>query len=284
MLQAHTQASTTMNSSLIRWRRCSSVTRPIRCHRDHDMFGDILSDEAAELSGSLGLAGRSTSAIATGMAQAQRGYGAGHPGQDKANPISLILSAAMLIDWLGRRHRQENLTAAARLIEQSVDAVLQQALPGGRSISVVRSAPMRLHRSCARRSMHMPATDTATFIPREDAATIEHRAFMKAAWRLVPFVTIGYLLNYMDRNNVGFAALTMNRDDGTDGDRVRVRRRSAVLRLQRLRDPQQHRALPVWRATLDCPNHDHLGARVGRHRIRQRPAKLVHPAPAARNC
>ena len=37
---------------------------------------------------------------------------------------------------------------------------------------------------------------------------------MKAAWRIVPFVTIGYLLNYMDRNNVGFAALTMNHDTG----------------------------------------------------------------------
>jgi MFS transporter, ACS family, tartrate transporter len=42
----------------------------------------------------------------------------------------------------------------------------------------------------------------------------EHRAFIKAAWRLVPFLTIGYLLNYMDRNNVGFAALTMNRATG----------------------------------------------------------------------
>jgi MFS transporter, ACS family, tartrate transporter len=39
-------------------------------------------------------------------------------------------------------------------------------------------------------------------------------AFMKVAWRIVPFVTFGYLLNYMDRNNVGFAALTMNRDTG----------------------------------------------------------------------
>ena len=50
--------------------------------------------------------------------------------------------------------------------------------------------------------------DTATY------RAAEHRAFMKAAWRLVPFVTIGYLLNYMDRNNVGFAALTMNRATG----------------------------------------------------------------------
>ena len=46
------------------------------------------------------------------------------------------------------------------------------------------------------------------------AAVETHAAFMKAAWRLVPFVTIGYLVNYMDRNNVGFAALTMNRDTG----------------------------------------------------------------------
>lgn len=47
------------------------------------------------------------------------------------------------------------------------------------------------------------------------ATTVDvHGAFIKAAWRIVPFVTIGYLVNYMDRNNVGFAALTMNTDTG----------------------------------------------------------------------
>ena len=62
--------------------------------------------------------------------------------------------------------------------------------------------------------MRAHPADTSTYAPGEDAATTEHRAFIKAAWRLVPFVTIGYLLNYMDRNNVGFAALTMNRATG----------------------------------------------------------------------
>jgi len=62
--------------------------------------------------------------------------------------------------------------------------------------------------------MRAPGAETATYVPNEDPAGVEHRAFMKAAWRLVPFVTIGYLLNYMDRNNVGFAALTMNRATG----------------------------------------------------------------------
>jgi len=62
--------------------------------------------------------------------------------------------------------------------------------------------------------MRAPSADATTYTAGEDAAAIEHRAFMKAAWRLVPFVTIGYLVNYMDRNNVGFAALTMNRATG----------------------------------------------------------------------
>ena len=62
--------------------------------------------------------------------------------------------------------------------------------------------------------MRVPTAETTTYVSNEDAASVEQRAFMKAAWRLVPFVTIGYLLNYMDRNNVGFAALTMNRATG----------------------------------------------------------------------
>jgi isocitrate/isopropylmalate dehydrogenase len=89
-----------------------------------NMFGDILSDEAAELSGSLGLAASINFGDRHCMAQAQHGSAPDIQGQNKANPTSLILSSAMLLDWLGRRHRQENLSAVARLIEQSVDVVL----------------------------------------------------------------------------------------------------------------------------------------------------------------
>ena len=42
----------------------------------------------------------------------------------------------------------------------------------------------------------------------------EHAVFMKIASRLLPVLTIGYVLNYLDRNNIGFAALTMNKDLG----------------------------------------------------------------------
>jgi 3-isopropylmalate dehydrogenase len=90
-----------------------------------NMFGDILSDEASELSGSLGL-GSSVNVGATHcMAQAQHGSAPDIAGQDKANPTSLILSAAMLLDWLARTRGNEMFARAAILVEQSVDALLE---------------------------------------------------------------------------------------------------------------------------------------------------------------
>src|SRR5271156_2971585 len=44
--------------------------------------------------------------------------------------------------------------------------------------------------------------------------TIEQIAFRKIIWRLMPLLTIAYILNYLDRSNIGFAALQMNRQLG----------------------------------------------------------------------
>jgi 3-isopropylmalate dehydrogenase len=90
-----------------------------------NMFGDILSDEASELSGSLGLAGSVMAGDERCCAQAQHGSAPDIAGQDKANPTSLILSAAMLLEWLGGRHRRPGLGAAAKAIEAAIDASLQ---------------------------------------------------------------------------------------------------------------------------------------------------------------
>ncbi len=89
-----------------------------------NMYGDILSDEATELSGSLGLAASVNAGDAHCMAQAQHGSAPDIAGTDVANPASLILSAAMLLEWLGRRHADPRYDAAARAIESSVDALL----------------------------------------------------------------------------------------------------------------------------------------------------------------
>jgi 3-isopropylmalate dehydrogenase len=58
------------------------------------------------------------------VAQAQHGSAPDIAGKGIANPTSLILSAAMLLDWLGRRTSDTALTGAAARIEHAVDRVL----------------------------------------------------------------------------------------------------------------------------------------------------------------
>jgi 3-isopropylmalate dehydrogenase len=96
-----------------------------------NMFGDLLSDEAAELSGSLGLAASINAGERHCMAQAQHGSAPDIAGQDRANPASLVLSAAMLLGWLGRRREAEGFEAARQAVERAVDALLRE--PGTRT-------------------------------------------------------------------------------------------------------------------------------------------------------
>jgi 3-isopropylmalate dehydrogenase len=90
-----------------------------------NMYGDILSDEASELSGGLGLAGSINAGDEHCVAQAQHGSAPDIAGNDRANPSSLILSAAMLLEWLGGRGANRALAAAARSIDAAVDAALK---------------------------------------------------------------------------------------------------------------------------------------------------------------
>jgi len=96
-----------------------------------NMYGDILSDEASELSGGLGLGGSINAGDEHCVAQAQHGSAPDIAGKGIANPASLILSVAMLLEWLGARHRKENLQTAAKSMEAAVDAVLKD--PSGRT-------------------------------------------------------------------------------------------------------------------------------------------------------
>ena len=44
--------------------------------------------------------------------------------------------------------------------------------------------------------------------------SLYQRASSKAAWRLIPFLTLCYVIAFLDRVNIGFAALTMNKELG----------------------------------------------------------------------
>lgn len=82
-----------------------------------NMFGDILSDLAAELAGGLGLAASLNVGEAHAVAQAQHGSAPTLAGRDLANPVSLIGSAAMLLRHLGE-------TDAADAVERALGHAL----------------------------------------------------------------------------------------------------------------------------------------------------------------
>jgi 3-isopropylmalate dehydrogenase len=90
-----------------------------------NMFGDILSDQASEISGSLGLAASLNAGEDHAVAQAQHGSAPDIAGRDLANPASLIGSAAMLLAWLGERRQAPALLQAAQAIEQAIDLTIK---------------------------------------------------------------------------------------------------------------------------------------------------------------
>ncbi|TDO45689.1 3-isopropylmalate dehydrogenase [Kribbella sp. VKM Ac-2527] len=91
-----------------------------------NMFGDILSDLAGELAGSLGIAPSINSSTERAMAQAAHGSAPDIAGRDLANPTAMIGSGAMLLDWLGRRYDDQRALEAAVLIEKGLSATISQ--------------------------------------------------------------------------------------------------------------------------------------------------------------
>ncbi|MBQ5490957.1 MAG: 3-isopropylmalate dehydrogenase [Treponema sp.] len=86
-----------------------------------NMFGDILSDEASQITGSIGmLASASLGASGPGLYEPIHGSAPDIAGKDLANPLATILSAAMLLRY------SFGLETEAKAIEDAVDAVLDE--------------------------------------------------------------------------------------------------------------------------------------------------------------
>ena len=93
-----------------------------------NMFGDILSDLAAGLVGGMGMAPCAEIGDHHGLFQPAHGSAPDIAGQGIANPVAAILSAGMMLDWLGERHGEGNLTRAGLLI----DAAVSEGFAGNR--------------------------------------------------------------------------------------------------------------------------------------------------------
>jgi len=90
-----------------------------------NLFGDILSDEAAEISGSIGLAPSLNAGRDRAMAQAVHGSGPEIANQDKANPTALLLSVAMLLEWVADRRGDPGLHQAGCALHHAVRTTLR---------------------------------------------------------------------------------------------------------------------------------------------------------------
>ncbi|MEQ1824769.1 MAG: isocitrate/isopropylmalate dehydrogenase family protein [Pirellula sp.] len=89
-----------------------------------NQFGDILSDLGAAIVGGLGLAPSAEIGNDHGLFQPSHGTAPQLAGQNVANPIGTILSAAMMLDWLADRHNDSLARTAAELIESTVSVCL----------------------------------------------------------------------------------------------------------------------------------------------------------------
>jgi 3-isopropylmalate dehydrogenase len=92
-----------------------------------NMFGDIISDLTAGLIGGMGMAPSADIGDRYAVFQPCHGTAPDIMGQGKANPTGMILSAAMMLDWLADKHGLESAAEAGERIERAVD----QAYAGG---------------------------------------------------------------------------------------------------------------------------------------------------------
>jgi 3-isopropylmalate dehydrogenase len=92
-----------------------------------NQFGDILTDEGAGIVGGLGLAPGLCVGSRQAMAQATHGSAPDIAGKNIANPYAMIMSGAMLLDWLGRRRNEPKAVEAARRIDGAVERVIAEA-------------------------------------------------------------------------------------------------------------------------------------------------------------
>jgi 3-isopropylmalate dehydrogenase len=90
-----------------------------------NMFGDILSDEAAQLVGGLGMAPGANIGDTFALFEPIHGSAPNRAGKGTANPLSMILSAKMMMEWLGERYQDPQCVKAGAAIEKAVVQTLK---------------------------------------------------------------------------------------------------------------------------------------------------------------
>ncbi|MEM0216235.1 MAG: isocitrate/isopropylmalate dehydrogenase family protein [Candidatus Bathyarchaeia archaeon] len=91
-----------------------------------NMFGDILSDEAAQLVGGLGMAPGANVGDNFAIFEPIHGSAPSRAGKLTANPCSMILAAKMMLEWLGEQYEDSKCLLAANAMEEAIIQTLKK--------------------------------------------------------------------------------------------------------------------------------------------------------------
>lgn len=102
-----------------------------------NMYGDILSDEAAQLVGGLGLAPSGNIGKEFAIFEAVHGAAPDIAGKGIANPVAIVLTACMMLEWLSKTYDDPVCADAAKVVRAAVNLTLEEGVKtpdlGGRS-------------------------------------------------------------------------------------------------------------------------------------------------------
>ena len=93
-----------------------------------NMYGDILSDEAAQLVGGLGMAPSANLGERWALFEPVHGAAPDIAGSGVANPLAMILAAAMMLEWLAKTRRDAACGEAAIAVRKAVNRTLESGL------------------------------------------------------------------------------------------------------------------------------------------------------------
>ena len=91
-----------------------------------NLFGDILSDEAAQVVGGLGMGPAANIGDQFALFEPVHGAAFDIASKDAANPSSILLSAKMMLEWLADKHNDRNAAAEGKRIEDAIISALKK--------------------------------------------------------------------------------------------------------------------------------------------------------------
>jgi 3-isopropylmalate dehydrogenase len=93
-----------------------------------NLFGDILSDESSEVVGGLGMAPAANIGDNFALFEPVHGAAFDIAGKGIANPSSFILSAKMMLEWIGKKHNDSKCFEVAKKLESAVYGVVNKGI------------------------------------------------------------------------------------------------------------------------------------------------------------